>query len=367
MSAFGPFRRSSHGQPGGRSWIGYALHLIRSPYFRYHNARYLHGLRVAIAMGSSIALTSFLDIPHGFWASVTLLVVIGGLQHHGNIRKKAFERGLATGMGAALGLLLIAQHHVLGSTVLTYSLASILAGICAYYAVGKAGYVALLTAITLVIVAGQGNNPIDMGLWRAFNVALGTVIALLFSFAFPLYATYDWRFRLADNLRECARLYPRLMIGEPMTAHEQVRTFARLSRRLVTLRSLIPPVAKELRVPVERLEEIQRLHRSILSGLEMLAVSAGQRGGAPEWGGTHELLTVRRSAIRRTLLASARSLRSGDTRNLEYIAQLDIRHTPGPDPDADLGYHMQGSYWLAQRLAEQAHQLAAEIAPIALK
>lgn len=367
MNAARRFKRVPSGQPGQRGWLGYAWHLLRSPYFRYHNARYLHALRVAVAMAASIALTAGLGVPHGFWASVTLLVVIGGLQHHGNIRKKALDRGLATGIGAALGLLLIAQHHLLGSTVLTYTLTSILAGICAYYAVGKAGYVALLTAITLVIVAGQANNPIDVGLWRAFNVALGTVIALLFSFAFPLYATYDWRFRLADNLRECARLYPRLMIGEPMSAREQVDTFARLSRRLVALRSLIPPVAKELRVPVDRLEEIQRLHRSILSGLELLAVSASQRGDSPEWGPTHDLLTARRSAIRRTLLASARALRSGDTRNLEYVAQLDIRHTPGPNPDADLAYSMQGSYWLAQRLAEQAHQLAAEIAPIALK
>lgn len=352
---------------GHRGLFGYALHLARSPYFRYHNARYLHGLRVAVAMASSIALTSALGVPHGFWASVTLLVVIGGLQHHGNIRKKAFERGLATAIGAVLGLLLIGQNHLIGSTALTYALTSIMAGACAYYAVGKAGYVALLTAITLVIVAGQGDNAIDIGLWRAFNVALGTVIALLFSFAFPLYAVYDWRFRLADNLRECARLYARVMIGSPMTAREQMETFARLSRRLVALRSLIPPVAKELRVPVERLEEIQRLHRSLLSGLEILAASAGQRAAKPEWGTSHVMLTARRSAIRQTLLACARALRSGNTRSLATLAVRDIRQAPGPNPDAALGYELRGSYWLAQRLSEQAHQLAREIAPIALK
>jgi uncharacterized membrane protein YccC len=352
---------------GHRGLFGYGLHLARSPYFRYRNARYLHGLRVAVAMASSIALTSALGVPHGFWASVTLLVVIGGLQHHGNIRKKAFERGLATAIGAMLGLLLIAQHHLIGSSVLTYALASVLAGACAYYAVGKAGYVALLTAITLVIVAGQGDNPIDIGLWRAFNVALGTMIALLFSFAFPLYATYDWRFRLADNLRECARLYARVMIGTPITADEQVEVFVRLSGRLVALRSLIAPVAKELKVPAERLEEIQRLHRSILSGLEILAVSARQRANKPEWGTSYDTLTAHRSAIRVILLACARALRSGDTTALAALTLDDNRLASGIEPDTALAYEMQGSYWLAQQLAEQASQLANEIAPIALK
>lgn len=352
---------------GHRSWSGYVWHLIGSPYFRYLNARYLHGTRVAIAMATSIGLTAGLGIPHGFWASVTLLVVIGGLQHHGNIRRKAFERGVATGLGALLGLALLGQHALIGSSLLTYLLASVMAGVCAFYAVGRAGYIALLTAITLVIVAGNGSNDIAIGLWRAANVGIGTLIALLFSFAFPLYAAYDWRFRLADNLRECARLYPRVMIGAPMSAHEQVARFARLSRRLVALRSMIEPASRELGVPAERLEEIQRLHRSILSGLEMLSVAASHRDDAPQWGDTHDLLTARRSVMRRMLLAVSRALRSGDTRRLALLVVRHRPHAPGPAPDRALSYDMQGSYWLAQRVSEQVHALAEEISRIELK
>lgn len=360
-------RRRLLRRPGRRSWAGYLGHLFGSPYFRYRNARYLHALRVAVAMGASIGLTTGLGLPYGFWASITLLVVIGGLQHHGNIRKKAFERAVATALGAGIGLLLIAQHSLFGLMPLTYALTSVFAGACAYFAVGKAGYIALLTGITLVIVGGHGDNALDIGLWRAANVGIGTAVALLFSFAFPLYATYDWRFRLAENLRECARLYPRLMIGSPMSASEQMATFAQLSRRLVALRSLIDPVAKELAVPASRLEEIQRLHRSMLSGLEMLATAASQRDIEPQWGATHELLTARRSVMRRMLLASARALRSGDTRRLSVLARREVERTPGPKPDAELAYDMQGSYWLAQRLSEQARQMALELATIKLK
>jgi len=54
---------------------------------------------------------------------------------------------------------------------------------------------------------------IDTGLWRTLNVLIGIVIALAFSFALPLHATYSWRYLLADNLRGCARIYTRLGDG----------------------------------------------------------------------------------------------------------------------------------------------------------
>ncbi|MES1925382.1 hypothetical protein T31B1_08663 [Salinisphaera sp. T31B1] len=347
--------------------MAHVLHQLRSPYYRYRNARYLHGVRVAVAMLFSIALTSGLGIPHGFWASVTLLVVIGGLQHHGNIRRKAAERAMATAIGAALGLALIGQHSVIGSMALTYLLVSVLAGVCAYFAIGKGGYIALLTAITLSIVAGHGDNSIDIGLWRAFNVAIGTVIALVFSFGFPLYATYDWRYRLAENLRECARLYPWVMIGQPMSAQEQVTQFARLSGRLVGLRSLIAPAAKEMHVPVARLEEIQRLHRSIISALEMLAVAAVDRDAKLDWGDTYSVLIARRSTIRRQLLATGRALRSGDVTRLERMVARQAATGAGPAPDQSLAYELQGSYWLAQRLSEQVERMLHEVATLPLK
>src|ERR1700712_3746387 len=98
------------------------LRVLGSPYFRYRHAKFLHAARVALALLASIALTSGIDIPHGEWATVTLLVVIGGLQHHGNIRKKAAERAGGTLLGASLGLGLILLQSVTHSTMITFSL-----------------------------------------------------------------------------------------------------------------------------------------------------------------------------------------------------------------------------------------------------
>ena len=62
---------------------------------RFRQAGLFHATRVALALQVSIALTTGIRIPHGEWATITVLVVIGGIQHHGNIRRRAAERGSA--------------------------------------------------------------------------------------------------------------------------------------------------------------------------------------------------------------------------------------------------------------------------------
>ena len=39
----------------------------------------IHAVRVSLGLLASIALTTGINLPHGEWASVTMLVVIGGL------------------------------------------------------------------------------------------------------------------------------------------------------------------------------------------------------------------------------------------------------------------------------------------------
>ncbi|HEY4802539.1 MAG TPA: FUSC family protein [Paraburkholderia sp.] len=356
---------------------------LASPYYRYRNAKVIHSVRVGLAMLASILATSGIDIPHGIWASVTLLVVIGGLQHQGNIRKKAAERALGTLLGAVIGLALIVLQAVTGSVTLTYVLMSLVAAVCGYYAIGKPGYVALLAAITMCIVAGHGDNLIDTGLWRTLNVMIGIVIALVFSFALPLHATYSWRYSLADNLRDCARVYAQVANGEHVDPDEQVQTFMRLNARLVQLRGLMPSVAKEIDVPLARLEQVQRLHRAILSALEMLCTGTGSY----EQPLVRVAFAQRGEQVRRALLATARALRFGGSRHPEAAAQglrPSVESVEGceaepvvavgeggaegaevasaavsPQTRSELAPQMQGPYWLSLRVEEQVERLRA--------
>lgn len=365
------------------------LRAIESPFYRYRNAKIIHSVRVGLAMLTSILATTGIDIPHGIWASVTLLVVIGGLQHHGLIRKKAAERALGTLLGALIGLTLIVVQAVSGSSATTYVLMSVIAGICGYYAIGKPGYVALLTAITMLIVAGHGDNLIDTGLWRTLNVMIGIVIALAFSFALPLHATYSWRYRLADNLRSCARIYAHVADGRPLGADARIDAFRRLGEGLVQLRALMPSVAKEIDVPPSQLDQIQRLHRSMLSALEMLSEGIGRDAQQP----VRLAFSARGAAVRGMLLATARALRFGGARRTwsatdalrpwddgdaagegaaaggpaiapvsEPVPEPAIAPVPArpPEPAAGpLAPELQGPWWLALRFEAQVDELRA--------
>lgn len=245
--------------------------VLLDPNRRYSQARLFHAVRVALALLVSIALTTGIKIPHGEWASITVLVVIGGLQHHGNIRKRAAERGVGTAIGAIVGLLLIIQQtYLLHSPLVTYLLMALICGFCAYHAIGKGGYIALLSAITVVITAGHGEQNVFDAIWRTVDVLIGTLIALVFSFALPAYASYSWRVKLAALLRACAAVHAKVQRGnsDPIALQKDM---LQLGMQLVQLRSLIPSVAKETDVPSARLEEIQHAARVCISAMELMA------------------------------------------------------------------------------------------------
>ena len=341
-----------------RSALSRLVRAVASPYYRYRHAKVLHSMRVGLAMLVSILATTGIDIPHGIWSSVTLLVVIGGLQHHGNIRKKAAERAAGTLLGASIGLVLILLQNLTGSLPLTYVLMSIVAGVCAWFAIGSSGYIGLLTAITMCIVAGHGDNLIDVGLWRTLNVLIGIVIALAFSFALPLHATYSWRYGIAANLRECARIYTSLLGGETLSEEELLKRFLQINKRLVQLRSLMPSVAKEIDVPQTKLEEIQRLHRSVLSSLELLATGPLMQTDAAARAAYAAQCGVQVRTVRAVLLATARGLRFSRATHFGIPAAAPLTQAHG-EAALKLPPDLQGPYWLGQRLGEQVDRLRA--------
>ncbi|MCY1401640.1 Inner membrane protein YeeA [compost metagenome] len=243
--------------------------------------------------------------------------MIGGLQHHGNIGKKAVERAYGTLIGAGLGLLVVMQQAYLGIPLLTYSIMALACGFFAYHAIGKGGYTALLSAITLFVVAGHGYNPMSDGLWRAVDILIGIALALAFSFALPLYAVYSWRYNLARALRECATVYGRIVNGQSANTDEQRKLMAKLNATMVQLRSLMPSVSKEVKISITELEAIQGYFRMCLSTLEILANIRPCGGDEAAMARLQALLAAEHRAITRQLIAMARALQGGATERLE--------------------------------------------------
>jgi uncharacterized membrane protein YccC len=298
-------------------WLRRLLRPLLDPYRRYRHARLIHAGRIVVSLLASILLTTGLHLPHGEWASVTLLIVIGGLQHHGNIGKKSIERAYGTLIGAGLGLAVVAQQNYFAMPLVTYLLMALLCGFFAYHAIGKGGYTALLSAITLFIVAGHGDNPVTDGLWRTVDILIGIALALAFSFALPLYAVYSWRYNLASGLRDCAKVYGRIVSGQPVGADEQVKLMNRLNATMLQLRSLMPSVSKEVRVSMTQLDEIQRQFRMCLSTLEILGNLRPSGSDEAAMATLRESLQGEHRKIRHQLIGMARALQAGAIDRLE--------------------------------------------------
>lgn len=298
----------------------FARRLLRpllDPYRRYRHAKLIHAVRVSIGLLATILLTTGINLPHGEWASVTMLIVIGGLQHHGNIGKKAVERAYGTLIGASVGLLLVLQQAWLGQPLLTYLLMSVVCGFFSYHAIGKGGYIALLSAITVFIVAGHGDNPVSDGLWRTVDILIGIVLALAFSFALPLYAVYSWRYNLASALRDCAAIYSRIINGQSVTDDEHLKQLNRLNTSMVQLRSLMPSVSKEVRISMTELDAIQRHLRLCISTLEILGNTRPDPRDEQAMARMQMMLKAEHRQIRVQLVGMARALKSGVTERLE--------------------------------------------------
>ncbi|WP_420211221.1 FUSC family protein [Burkholderia aenigmatica] len=328
-----------------------ALRPLLDPYRRYRHAKLIHAARVSLAILVSIALSTGLNVPHGEWSTITVLIVVGGLQHHGNIRKKAAERALGTSIGALAGLGLILLYSFLHAPLAIYLLMALACGFCAYHAIGKAGYIALLSAITMVIVAGHGDNEIVDGLWRAVNVLTGIAIALAFSFALPLYATYSWRYKLADALRACAAVHARLAGDRHVSDDTHLKEMAALSALLVQLRSLMPSVSKECETSMTQLEAIQRSLRLCIGYLEILssAVPARDDVAAREYMRVDMKAVNRR--IRDTLVGASRALKFGTP------SRLAARRRPADPPHDAPPPQLSGYVSITAKLAGEVDQL----------
>ena len=311
----------------------------------------IHAVRVSLGLLASILLTTGIHLPHGEWASVTMLVVIGGLQHHGNIGKKAAERAIGTLVGAAVGLVLVVQQSWLGLPWLTYFAMAVVCGFFSYHAIGKGGYTALLAGITVFIVAGHGDNPVSDGLWRGVDILIGIALALAFSFALPLYAVYSWRYNLADALRDCATLYGRIISGQSVTADEHLKLMGRLNTVMVQLRSLMPSVSKEVKISMTELDAIQRQLRLCVSTLEILGNTR------PDASDLQTALKAEHRLIRVQLIGMARALKSGVTERLNRPMALPVVSLEAPVYNALDGYRLLTEQ-LAANIGDMRQRLA---------
>lgn len=337
----------------------------------YRNYRVVHGVRIALAFIVTFLLVRLLAIPEGSWPLITLVVVMGPVSSWGNVFPRALQRIGGTIFGSISGL--IALKLELFSLPIMLIWCAAVMFICGFLTLGKHPYMALLIGITLAVVCGGEPGDMHMALWRAGDVILGSLLALLFTSILPQKAYTHWRIQLSDSLLETAKIYHAGCSPNLVDKPRLTRPLQRLLSRVVTMRSLIDPASKETRTPRSVFEAIQTLNRNIVCTLE-LQLNA--------WWASRQshLILLNAPTLRRTqqmtenmLRTLSRAIVEADTQvmatNGEELAAIsrELRQLiaeSGYDERVETPIH--GYVWLSLEMAHQLERLS-ELLRLALR
>lgn len=183
-------------------------------YLRAHPAEWRQALRVVIAVATTLIAINLLNVPQGYWAVITAVIVVQ--TSIGGSLKAALDRLWGTLAGAAVGALVaITLPH---STPIEIGLVIIVAVIPLAYlaAVNPAFRVAPVTAVIMLVPSygPHAGDPVATALDRVFEIALGNVVALMVSiFVFPARAQEQLRFAAAKVATTNAELMDALIEG----------------------------------------------------------------------------------------------------------------------------------------------------------
>ncbi|MGM0983473.1 MAG: FUSC family protein [Pseudomonadota bacterium] len=243
---------------------------LRDPYFNYQHRRKLHVLRIVLALCITFAIIEFFAIQHSGWALVSTIMVMGNLPHIGGVLDKGRQRLLGTLLGAGWGLLLILLPLPWPPLAPLAALAGIAVATWLTFS-NRHGYSGLMFAISLLLVIGDGTRELDIALWRAFDVLLGTLVGITVTvLVLPQKATDMLRFMLADNLDGMARLYHVHTSAKAAPDIDARETLKATSSLLVKQRGLVDAIHRERRLSRQELDDLISLQRRMLSTIELL-------------------------------------------------------------------------------------------------
>ncbi|MDT8877906.1 FUSC family protein [Halomonas saccharevitans] len=243
---------------------------LRDPYFNYQHRRKLYVLRIVLALCATFTLIEAFAIQHSGWALVSTIMVMGNLPHIGGVLDKGRQRLLGTVLGASVGLLLIMLPLPWPYLVPFGALCGIAAATWLTFG-NRHGYSGLMFAISLLLVIGGGQQELNIALWRAFDVLLGTLVGIAVTvLVLPQKATDMMRFMLADNLDRMARLYhahTTATAAHDIDARELLKATSSL---LIKQRGLVDAIHRERRLTRHELDDLISLQRRMLSTIELL-------------------------------------------------------------------------------------------------
>jgi uncharacterized membrane protein YccC len=144
-----------------------------------------HALRLAVITGLAEVIAQAADLPHGYWAALTVLIVLR--PDYGSTLYRGLQRAAGTVVGAGLGVATVLLGHF-GSSALLVGIGVSLFAAYAVFPVNYLFYAVFLTDFVVVLLALAGLPADQTALDRLAGTGVGTALALV---AYLLWPTWE--------------------------------------------------------------------------------------------------------------------------------------------------------------------------------
>lgn len=280
-----------------------------------------HALRLAVVVGLAEALAVAADLPHGYWVTLTVLLVLR--PDYSSTVYRGLQRAAGTLVGAGLGVATVLLGHFGAWALLTVLGISLFAAF-AILTVNYLFFAVFLTDFIVVLLALAGLPADQTAADRLLGTVIGAALALV---AYLLWPTWE---RTAANEK-----FARMFLAQSRFTELMLRSYSSPAgpdpRRVRSLRLTARRARTDAEASADRLaDEPQR--PPMTSELAQALVSAGHR------------LTLSNLAVEAAVGAHHAAMRQAAGR----------RSAADPDPDPDQAE--------LDRLADAARQAAAQLA-----
>ncbi|WP_355659921.1 FUSC family protein [Halomonas salifodinae] len=338
---------------------------LRDPYFTYRHRRPIHALRICAAVAITYLIITLLPIPHGSWALVSTVMVMGNLPHIGGVLDKAKQRLLGTVTGVGWGVLATLVPDPPPGLLPAWLLLGI--ALATYTTFGKRhAYGGLMFSISLLLVAGDGHQDLHLALWRGFDVLLGSCVGLAVTLLLlPQKATDVLRFLLAENLDTMARLYHAHTSATSASGPDTRELLKATSGLLIKQRGLVDAIHSERRLKRRELDGLISLQRRMLSTIELLLESHWNTRSGHERIDAMTGLRETQHTLARVLGSLAYQVRTGHPIQVDPVT-FDLQRYAdqaqgGRTEDGRLLFSPSGYLWLNRELARLTQALTEDL------
>jgi uncharacterized membrane protein YccC len=199
-------------------------------------------LKTAIAAALSFVLYRALHLQHGYWATISAIIVMQS--NIGRSLSESSNRIIGTAIGALIGAVVMAALHM---NALSLAIAvGLTAIICTLLRLASSMRLACVTAAIVLLISES--SAWRSGLNRFIDVVIGVIVALGVSLVWPARARDDLRSSLATTVRVLQQIFSAVVscaFGESCDRHSIDAHRDRAYQLARTNNDLLRDVARE--------------------------------------------------------------------------------------------------------------------------